>query len=271
MPRPGAISLSGPRKIQAVDRLNALHINLPGLETRIVERCTSTNELLLSEKYARPLLLAAEEQTAGRGRRDRRWRSAPGAGATFSILRRMRCAPQMLCGLSLAVGVAAARALHALGACEVALKWPNDLLVRDSKLGGVLIETRLHAGEIIAVVGIGINCRPMGELETRLRRKLIALDDLVQPPLSRNAVIAAVAREVLAALEAYERSGLPAFAADWLALDAHQGRRLRVRLDDGHTVSGVASGLAPNGALRLTTRTGMRDVLNGRIVSASAA
>jgi len=258
-----------------MDRLDkakiASGVHVPGLEIRVVDRCTSTNALLLAEKPDHPVLLAAEEQSAGRGRRARKWRSAPGAGATFSILRRMDCPPRRLAGLSLAVGVAAARALRALGAGEVALKWPNDLLARDSKLGGVLIETRLQATRIIAVVGIGINCRPVGELGTRLRRKLIALDDLVQPAPGRNAVIAAVAREVLAALEAFETAGLPAFAQAWRALHAHEGRRLRVRLADGRTVSGIAAGLAPSGALRLQTRGGTREVASGRILSAAAA
>ena len=125
--------------------------------------------------------------------------------------------------------------------------------------------------QILAVVGIGINCRPLGELGTCLRRKRIALDDLVRPPVSRNAVIAAVAREVLAALDAFEKSGLPAFADAWRALHAHEGRRLHVRLADGRSLRGVAAGLAPSGALRLQTRAGMRDVASGRIVSASAA
>ena len=254
-----------------MDRLDRTRIDVPGLEVRVVDRCTSTNALLLVEKTDSPILLAAEEQSAGRGQRGRKWRSAPGAGATFSILRRMRCAPPMLSGMSLAVGVAAARALHALGATQVALKWPNDLLVDDSKLGGVLIETRLQASQVLAVVGIGINCRPLGELGTCLRRKRIALDDLVRPPVSRNAVIAAVAREVLAALDAFEKSGLPAFADAWRALHAHEGRRLHVRLADGRSLRGVAAGLAPSGALRLQTRAGMRDVASGRIVSASAA
>ncbi len=256
-----------------MDRLDQARISVPGLEIRVVERCTSSNALLLAEKVAPllPVLLAAEEQTAGRGRRGRRWRSAPGAGATFSILRRMRCTPQLLSGMSLAVGVATARALHAMGASEVALKWPNDLLARDSKLGGVLIETRLQATQIIAVVGIGINCRPVGELGTRLRRNLVALDDLLRPAVSRNAVIAAIAREVLAALEAFETQGLPAFADAWRALHAYEGRRLHVRLADGRTVRGVADGLAPNGALRLQTRAGTRDVASGRIISASTA
>ncbi|MBM3367542.1 MAG: biotin--[acetyl-CoA-carboxylase] ligase, partial [Betaproteobacteria bacterium] len=129
------------------DRLRADAIAVAGLPARVVARCGSTNTALLEETHPGPLLLAAEAQTAGRGRRGRRWRSAPGAGATFSILRRMRCAPAALSGLSLAVGVAAARALRALGAVATQVKWPNDLVVGEAKLGGILIETRISAGE----------------------------------------------------------------------------------------------------------------------------
>lgn len=261
-----------------MDRLDKSKIHVPGLEIRVVDRCTSTNALLLAEipdRPVSPILLAAEEQTAGRGQRGRKWRSAPGEGATFSILRRMHCAPRVLAGLSLAVGVAAARALRALGAGEVALKWPNDLLAggknAGAKLGGILIETRVQEREISVVVGIGINCRPVRTLAAQLRRRLTALDDLVRPAADRNAVISAVAREVLAALEAFETAGLPAFAEAWRALHAHEGRRLRVRLADGRTVSGIAAGLAPSGALRLQTRSGTRDVASGRIISASAS
>ncbi len=255
-----------------MDRLDKSKIHVPGLEIRIVDRCTSTNAVLLSEKASHPVLLAAEEQSAGRGQRGRSWRSAPGAGATFSILRRMCCAPRNLAGLSLAVGVAAARALRALGAADVALKWPNDLLAGgglDAKLGGILIETRIQGREIAAVIGIGINCRPARALGKQLRRRLCSLDELIQPAATRNAVISAVAREVLAALEAFEREGLPAFAEAWRTLHAHEGRRLRVRLAGGRTVSGIADGLAPGGALRLQTRRGTRDVASGRIMAAS--
>jgi len=259
-----------------MDRLQASRIEVEGAEVRVVQRCASTNALLLAEGPDHPVLLAAEEQTAGRGRRGRRWHSAPGAGATFSLARRMRCAPQALAGLSLAAGVAAARALRALGAREVALKWPNDLLAGATepaaKLGGILIETRIGGrDDVLAVVGIGINCRPVGDLASRLGRRVVALDALAHPAPDRNAVIAAVAREVLCALEGFERDGLAAFADDWRALHAYEGRRLRVRLADGRTVSGVADGLAPGGALRLRTRGGSwRDIAAGRIVAASA-
>jgi len=254
-----------------MDRLDKAKIRVPGLEVRVLQRCTSTNALLMAEKSERPVLLAAEEQTAGRGQRGRRWRSAPAAGATFSIRRRMCCAPQLLSGLSLAVGVAAARALRALGAGEVMLKWPNDLLVRDAKLGGILIETRVQGGEVSAVIGIGINCRPVRALGARLRRRVTALDELMQSVPERNAVIGAVAREVLCALQTYEDGGFAAFADEWRALHAHEGSRLRVRLADGRTLSGIATGVAPSGALRLHTRGSTRDVASGRIISARPA
>ena len=238
----------------------------------VCARCASTNAELLQRARAqgRALILAAEEQTAGRGRRGRRWYSSPGAAATFSVSRRLRCAPAALAGLSLAAGVAAVRALRRLGVIEALLKWPNDLLLRGAKVGGILVETRQLGGEICVVIGIGINCRSVPELGSRLRRRVAALDDDAQPALARNAVIGAVAREVLDALQEFERAGFAAFAADWTALHAYEGRRLRVRLEDGRTLSGFASGLAANGALRLRTRTGLREVAAGQVVRARA-
>src|SRR5687767_14103572 len=96
-------------------------------ELRRVRRCGATNSMLLAEKnLARPVLLLADEQTAGRGRRGRRWHSAPGAGLTFSLAVTLRRPLRELAALSLVAGVAVARALHALGLARAALKWPND-------------------------------------------------------------------------------------------------------------------------------------------------
>lgn len=247
----------------------AARLGRADVEVRVAAQCASTNAVLLAEQPRHPVLLAAEAQTAGRGRRGRRWHSAPGAGATFTLARRMHCGTQGLAGLSLAVGVAAARALRSLGAASVALKWPNDLLAGGAKLGGILIETRSSARGaetgVLAAIGIGLNCRPVGALADRLGRRVATLDDLVQPPLPRDAVIGTVAREVAAALEAFERGGLAAFADEWRSLHAFEGRRLRVRLDGGASVSGIAEGLAPGGALRLRTRGGLRDIAAGRI------
>ena len=247
-----------------MDRLDAAAIAVPGVEVRVLERCTSTNHLLLKEPLGKPVLLAAEEQTAGRGRRGRRWHSAPGAGITFSLALRVHRPVRELASLSLVAGVAATRALHALGVKTARLKWPNDLVVEGAKLGGILVETR---GSNHAVIGIGLNCLPDAALEAKLRRRLAYLNS----PVSRNEVIERVGRALLEAVEQFENAGLNGLRAEWEALDAHAGQRLRVRLADGRVMSGMASGLADDGSLRLKTRRGLQSVRSGRVVSARAA
>ena len=247
----------------ASDRLDAAAIVLPGVEVRVVERCTSTNDLALRGRFPSPVLIAAEEQTAGRGRRGRRWHSAPGAGITFSLGRRINRPARELAALSLVAGVATARALRALG-MDARLKWPNDLIVDGAKLGGILVETRNGNH---AVIGIGLNCRRDPALENKVRRKLACLNNSV----ARNEVIQRVGRALLEALEQFEKHGLEALRAEWEAMDAHAGQKLRVRLADGRTLSGVAGGLGADGSLQLHTRQGLRAVRSGRVVSARAA
>ncbi len=251
-----------------MERLDAGSIGLPDVEVRVVPTCGSTNEVLLKQPGDATLLLAAEAQTAGRGRRGRRWHSTPGADLTFSIAATVQRPARELAALSLVAGVAAARALRSAGVRTAALKWPNDLVVGEAKLGGILVETRAAArGRTRVVFGIGINCRKTPGLAARLRRRVAFLDTFSSP--DRNRLIRDIARNLLAALERFELSGFE--AADWEAFDAHAGQRLRVRLADGRTLSGVACGLAEDGSLRLRNRKGVRAVRSGRLVTARAA
>ena len=231
------------------------------IELRKVERCGSTNAVLLSE--GKPgVLLVADEQTAGRGRRGKRWYSAPGTGVTFSLSVRIA---KPVAGLSLVAGVGAARALRALGVSRVALKWPNDLVVDGAKLGGILVETR---GKL-AVIGIGINCRRDVALEAKLRRSLASLDQFIR--VDRDRIIHAVGASLLEALATFETQGLEPLRIEWEALHAHAGERLRVRLANGRVVTGLARGLDRDGGLQLETRAGLRAVQSGRVLSARPA
>jgi BirA family biotin operon repressor/biotin-[acetyl-CoA-carboxylase] ligase len=251
-----------------MEALDAAAIDVPGMQVRVLGRCTSTNEVLLAEGCA-DVLLAAEEQTAGRGRRGRRWRSAGGKGVTFSLAKRVQRPVRELGALSLATGVSVARTLRALGAAQVALKWPNDLVVGAAKLGGILVQTRSHAHGVLAVIGIGINCRHDAELASRLRRPVAALETYIA--VDRNGLVGAVARSVLDALTLFEARGLEPLRAEWESMHAHAGARLRVRLADGRVVTGVARGLENDGALRLQTAAGMRALSGARVVSARPA
>lgn len=252
-----------------MELLDSASIDLPEIGVRVVQRCGSTNSVLLAERSRRPLLLAAEEQTAGRGRRGRRWHSAPGVDVTFSLALCLARPPRELAALSLVAGVATASALRALGVAQASLKWPNDLMVHGAKLGGILVETRSDGRATRAVIGIGINCRRDPRLEKRVRRRIASLEDFVRVP--RNLVIRQVARALLAALDGFERSGFEAVRRQWETMDAHAGQHLRVRLADGRSISGIGGGIASDGALRLLTRRGERNVYSGRIVFARCA
>jgi BirA family biotin operon repressor/biotin-[acetyl-CoA-carboxylase] ligase len=245
-------------------------MKIPGVEVRRVERCASTNSLLLQERpSAWPVLLVAGEQTAGRGRRGRRWHSAPGAGLAFSLARRIRRPLRELAGLSLVAGVAATRALRALGVAQAALKWPNDLVAGGGKLGGILVETRAAGRETLAVFGIGINCRGAAELERRLRRPVASLDQFIVP--DEEEVIVGIVSSLMTAIDAFEAGGFETARQAWESMHAHAGQRLKVRLADGRSVTGIAAGLADDGALSLRTRAGLRIIRSGVVLSARIA
>src|SRR6185436_1188314 len=166
---------------------------------------------VLLKEFQRPALLAAEHQTAGRGRRGRRWRSAPGDGITFSLARTVRRPLREIAAVSLVAGVATARALRGLGA-GVSLKWPNDLVVGPAKLGGILVETKGSQGAVLVVIGIGINVHGAPKLD----RPVTDLASHIQVT-SRGLVISKVATELMKALDLFESEGLDALRGEWEA------------------------------------------------------
>jgi BirA family transcriptional regulator, biotin operon repressor / biotin---[acetyl-CoA-carboxylase] ligase len=245
-------------------------MKIPGVEVRRVARCGSTNSVLLQERdLAVPVLLVADEQSAGRGRRGRRWHSPARSGITFSLARCIRRPARELAALSLVAGVAAARALRSAGVAPAALKWPNDLVADGAKLGGILVETRVSGRRTLAVFGIGINLRGADELARHLHRRVASLDQFIVP--QEEDIIAGIVSCLMAAIDAFEAGGFETARQAWESMHAHAGQRLRIRLADGRSVSGIAAGLAEDGALSLRTRAGLRSIRSGRVVSARAA
>src|SRR6185503_9281051 len=129
----------------------------------VVDTASSTNSLLLARAAAGAdsgTVIAAEWQSAGRGRAGRAWLAGIGGALVFSVLRRFAQGAGVLSGLSLAVGVAVVRGLHAILGCRAGLKWPNDIVWEGKKVGGILIELSGDMlGPSTAVIGIGLNVR----------------------------------------------------------------------------------------------------------------
>jgi BirA family biotin operon repressor/biotin-[acetyl-CoA-carboxylase] ligase len=228
-----------------------------------VEEIDSTNAELLRRggMQPAPAVLLADTQHAGRGRLGRRWHSPRGANLYLS----MACAlPRACAGLSLAIGVASAEALHALGHDEVRLKWPNDLQARGAKLGGVLIEL---SGER-AVIGLGLNLRMPDGAAGSIDQPWIDLAQL-GGKTPRERVAAQVIGHWLDAIEAFDAHGLAPFLARWDALDALAGREVRLLAGPDEFV-GRACGIALDGGLRVRLAGGER-VFHSADVSLRAA
>ncbi|WP_372380966.1 bifunctional biotin--[acetyl-CoA-carboxylase] ligase/biotin operon repressor BirA [Xanthomonas sp. NCPPB 1754] len=213
----------------------------------------STNTSLLAQPAPKQgvAVLLAERQTGGRGRRGRQWTSPLGAHIYLSASRRFNGGLGQLAGLSLAVGVAVAEALRGCGFADVGLKWPNDLLARQRKLGGLLIEGGGEmAGNARAVIGLGLNVHMPATAAASIDQPWIDLDTLAGGPVSRDQVTAAVLSGLLPALDLFEAQGLAPFLGRYADLDVLHGRTVQVE-EAGTHHRGVALGLAADGALRV--------------------
>jgi BirA family biotin operon repressor/biotin-[acetyl-CoA-carboxylase] ligase len=263
----------GFRLTEALDWLDAARIAAAightGMAVEVVDCCGSTNaELMRSARSDAPhgQVLVAELQSEGRGRQGRRWHSGIGTALTFSLLWRFRARPvSMLNGLSLAVGVAIARALRRR-AVAAELKWPNDLLWQGRKLGGILIEVQGDAaGPCAAVIGIGVNVRLCSEERARIDQAASDLCEAGGPAMSRDEWLAAMLLELFEVLGAFAGEGFEASRAEWDRYHAHAGRHVELALPNGARLRGVASGVDADGRLLLVTAHGTQAVMTGDV------
>jgi BirA family biotin operon repressor/biotin-[acetyl-CoA-carboxylase] ligase len=230
----------------------------------VLAECDSTNARLLVRAGAGApsgLVVAAERQTAGRGRMGRQWHSAPGDSLTFSLLWRFP-AGTALSGLSLAVGVAVAETLQTMGIDKVALKWPNDVLLDGRKLGGILVELASPA----VVIGVGLNLRLPANLTDDLR----AVAAAVGRPIDRNELLARLLSGLFAVLETFAAGGFRSLRSRWTKLNAHADASVQILSEFAAPLVGRCLAVAEDGALLIETASGVQRVISGAVSLRSA-
>lgn len=240
----------------------------------ILDQTGSTNTDMLDRamRGARSgSVLAAESQSQGRGRRGSDWHSSPGGALTFSVLWRFDQGAGFLSGLSLVVGIAIARVLRKLGAADVMLKWPNDLLWRHLKLAGILIEL---AGDVMgptfAVIGIGINLRLPESVKARIDQPVVDLAKIGVAE-DRNLLFAELLGELDDVLRKFSADGFASFRGEWDRMHAYQDKMVRVRMPDNSEIEGRVKSVGDDGALLLHTRSGPRKFYGGELSLRGAA
>ncbi len=255
---PGGIDLYNPANIVAQlsgsvrQRLGAFSV---------FDEVDSTNRFLQSQAPEHLAICLAEFQSAGKGRRGRQWVSPMGASVYLSVQLRAASGVASLEGLSLAVGVVVAQALESLDVGGVALKWPNDILLKGKKLGGILIEVGGDlSGDCHAIIGLGLNVRlpeqaaePIGQPWIDLHRAGFAL--------ARDELAATLIEYLVVLASGFEQQGFAQYQADWMARAAYLGQEVTLT-SAAHSIQGVFQGVDEKGAIVLR-----RDETKGEVTA----
>ena len=245
---------------------------VPG-DVEVLFEVDSTNEYLYAAPApppGQPRLVFAELQRAGRGRRGRSWLAPFGSGLTFSIGWTFAEMPADLSALSLAMGVQVVLGLRNLGLRQAGLKWPNDIVVGQRKLGGLLTQLRSEAGgPAYVVIGLGLNLDlPPGDraaIETPGATPVCDLREALGGDLpGRNRTAASVAAAMLDGLAVFAAAGFEPFAANWQSFDSLRDRPVRI-LQGATVIDGIARGVAADGALRVERAGNIEKFFSGDV------
>lgn len=237
-----------------------------------LEAIDSTNRVALElagQGGTAGTVVKANTQTVGRGRLGKSWASPPGTGLYFSLILRPRLELAALPQLTLAAGLGAAEAIEAVTGLRVLLKWPNDLLLKSKKVGGILCETGplQQADQPVVIVGVGLNVStPIAAFPEALRTRATSLLVATSRVFPQEELLTALLIGIEVQAQRLERQGLAAVLNDWRQRDATLGQELTWVNNSGTLVHGMSLGVDEEGLLRIRDTDGqVHGVLSGDI------
>jgi len=237
-------------------------------ELEVLFKTESTNSYLLNRLESKQIhgnVVLAEYQSRGRGRRGNKWISPFASGIIFSVGWRFDIVPRALSLLSLYMGVAIARALHSEKISKVGLKWPNDVVVMNKKIGGILIDVRGETnGPVDAIIGIGVNYELPENIESDIGQPITDICSHTKQHLSRNSIVATLLSNVFEVLEGLNQDQNLNLIDEWRALDCYVERQAKLILPN-EEIEGVLKGVDNQGALLMSVDGKVRSYTSGEI------
>lgn len=222
---------------------------LTGIE--IIPVVDSTNEYLqqlVSQGTPSGYVVLAEQQTAGRGRRGHQWVSPFGANIYLSMAWRFNSSAHELSGLGIAVATSLARSL-AKFAAGLGVKWPNDILWKEQKLAGILLEIQGEAnGPAAVIIGVGVNVNMPTDIGHSIDQAWVDLARIQQDHVSRQQVAAHVIDGLLEAMHDYQTRGFDPVRQGWSEWDLLDGKLLNIKMEN-QTITGTGRGIDEHGAI----------------------
>ena len=255
--------------INEKDVLQAIGEQRSWFKLQLLDEVESTNTYLIQQAAKgapHVTCVVAHMQSQGKGRRGRTWVSGLGSSLTFSLLWRFNCGAAALSGLSLVVGVALIRALASLGVQNAQLKWPNDVLINNQKLAGILIELQGDMdGPSAAVIGIGINLNLPSNMLKSIDQPAIDLATASEANINQNILLGVLLSHLADLLSHFEQHGFVAVRDEWLRYHAYHNKVVLMLLPNGTSVQGVVKNVADDGILLVETALGLQRFSAGEI------
>ncbi|WP_422910366.1 bifunctional biotin--[acetyl-CoA-carboxylase] ligase/biotin operon repressor BirA [Pseudomonas sp. MAC6] len=237
----------------------------PGWLAYVVPSLDSTNAealRLLPSAPALPFYVLAERQTSGRGRRGRSWVSPFGENIYYSLVLRIEGGMRQLEGMSLAVGLALLQVVRDCGVSSAGLKWPNDVLVGERKLAGILLELSGDPADVChVVIGIGLNVNMLAAEVGAIGQPWTSMRMELGRQLDRNELVCALNRQLSHYLDIQLRHGFAALQDEWQRSHLWQLRPVALTAG-GEPVEGVVLGVDQSGAVRMQVE-GVERVFSG--------
>lgn len=234
------------------------NIKKSSIKIAILEKIGSTNDYLKNDSDQDNKICLAEMQTNGRGRLNRQWHSPFGQNIYFSLRYAFQKDMSELSGLSLVTGLAVCSAIESVTQLNnLKVKWPNDILVDQQKIAGILIDINAESnGFCNVIIGIGINVNMQHALKKEIDQPWNSLKIITGEYIDRNLLCAALINVLINYLERFSKFGLPDFIKEWKEKDYLFGKPISV-MSGQKKVMGIGSGINTQGhlALRMSDKT----------------
>lgn len=234
----------------------------------VLQFVSSTNDVVaknLAQQHQSGIICITEMQGAGRGRRGREWLSPPAGNFYGSVGWIFNDGFSVIEGLSLAVGVAIIKAMESVGASDLELKWPNDVLHQGKKIAGILIEmTGEVGGACQVVVGVGVNLQLPEVIKQQITQPVTDLYSICGHAVDRQIITAEIISEIISLLSDYDKTGFSKWQNEWLSYDAFKNKPILI-IGMQEPLHGIARGVDEHGNLLLETEGEMMKVYGGEV------
>ncbi len=232
-------------------------------DIRIFETIPSTNQYLLEHCRELPngTLCLAECQSAGQGRREKKWQS-PTGNLYLSLLWTVPISQDMGL-LPLMVAVSLCQCLGSYGV-QANVKWPNDIWVQNKKIAGILIESKIKKNKVVAIIGIGLNIQSNRELQNTVKQPWTSLDQVRIKSVEKNALVASIINQLIPILLQLGKRPEKEFWNEWIRYDLVCGKWIKI-LSDSSETTGIARGVSDSGRLRVEVGKQMIEYSSGEV------